>query len=62
MNLVKRQSPDSKTSMLQDVEARRKTEVEMLAGTICELGEQYGVETPINRMLFQMIRTIEKTY
>ncbi|OGO79240.1 MAG: 2-dehydropantoate 2-reductase [Clostridiales bacterium GWB2_37_7] len=62
VNLVKRQSPDSKTSMLQDVEARRKTEVEMLAGTICELGEQYGVETPINRMLFQMIRTIEKTY
>lgn len=62
VSLVKRQSPDSKTSMLQDVLAGRKTEVEMLAGTVCELGEQYGVETPVNRMLFNMLRTIEKTY
>jgi 2-dehydropantoate 2-reductase len=62
VDLVKRQSPDSKTSMLQDVEAGRKTEVEMLAGTVCELGEQYGVETPINRVLFDIIRTMEKTY
>lgn len=62
VSLVKRQSPASKTSMLQDVEGKRKTEVEMLAGTVCQLGEQFGVETPINRVLFDMIRTIEKTY
>lgn len=62
VNLVKRQAADSKTSMLQDVEAKRKTEVEMLAGTVCQLGEQFGVETPINRMLFDIIRIIEKTY
>lgn len=62
VSLVKRQSPDSKTSMLQDVLAGRKTEVEMLAGTVCELGEKYGVATPINKVLFDMIRTIEKTY
>ena len=62
VNLVKRQSPDSKTSMLQDVEAKRKTEVEMLSGTICELGEQYGVDTPVNKVLFSIIKTIEKTY
>ncbi|MGB7606328.1 MAG: ketopantoate reductase family protein [Lutisporaceae bacterium] len=62
VNLVKRQSPDAKTSMLQDVEAGRKTEVEMLAGTVCELGEKYGVETPINKMLLNMIRIIEKRY
>ncbi|KPU45461.1 2-dehydropantoate 2-reductase [Oxobacter pfennigii] len=52
-------SSDGKTSMLQDVEAGRKTEVEMLAGTVCELGEKYNVDTPINRTLFNMIRTIE---
>jgi 2-dehydropantoate 2-reductase len=62
VSLVKRQSSDSKTSMLQDVEAKRKTEVEMLAGTVCELGLQYGVDTPINKALFCMIKTIEKTY
>lgn len=60
VSLVKRQSPDSKTSMLQDVLAGRKTEVEMLAGTVCELGEKHGVPTPINRVLFNMIKTIEK--
>lgn len=62
VNLVKRQSPDSRTSMLQDVEAKRKTEVEMLAGTVCELGEQLGIDTPVNKTLFNIIRTIEKTY
>lgn len=62
VRLVKRQSPDSKTSMLQDVLAKRKTEVEMLAGTVCELGKQYGVPTPVNELLFQIIRTIEQTY
>lgn len=62
VNLVKRQSPDSKTSMLQDVEAKRKTEVEMLSGTVCELGEQYGVDTPVNKTLFNIIKTMEKTY
>lgn len=62
VSLIKRQSPDSKTSMLQDVEAKRKTEVEMLAGTVCQLGEQNGVATPINKMLFHMLRTIEQSY
>lgn len=62
VSLVKRQSPEAKTSMLQDVEAKRKTEVEMLSGTVCELGEQYGVDTPVNKVLFNVLRTIEKTY
>ncbi|WP_050780806.1 ketopantoate reductase family protein [Dethiobacter alkaliphilus] len=53
-------SPDGKTSMLQDVEAGRKTEVEMFAGELCSLGKQYNVPTPLNEMLFRMILTIEK--
>jgi 2-dehydropantoate 2-reductase len=54
--------PEGKTSMLQDVEAGRKTEVEAFAGTIVSLGEKYGIPTPVNRVLFDIIRTIEKTY
>ena len=53
-------SPEGKTSMHQDMEARRKTEVDMLAGTVCMLGEKVGVETPINKALLQMIRTLEQ--
>ncbi len=52
-------SPDGKTSMLQDIEAGRKTEVEIFAGTVNDLGREYGVATPVNQVLFRMIRTLE---
>jgi 2-dehydropantoate 2-reductase len=55
-------SPEAKTSMLQDVEACRKTEVEAFAGTVIELGVKAGVPTPVNSLLFDMIRTIEQSY
>jgi 2-dehydropantoate 2-reductase len=54
-------SPQGKTSMLQDVEAGRKTEVEMFAGKIIELGKHYGVPTPANQMFFDSIKKIEMT-
>jgi 2-dehydropantoate 2-reductase len=53
-------SPTGRTSMLQDVEAQRKTEVEAFAGTIVELGAQYGVATPVNNVLFMAIKAIEE--
>jgi len=52
-------SPTGKTSMLQDVEAGRKTEVEMLAGKIIELGKKHGVPTPVNEHLLATIKNIE---
>ncbi|HBF35970.1 MAG TPA: 2-dehydropantoate 2-reductase [Firmicutes bacterium] len=52
-------APDGKTSMLQDIEAGRKTEVEIFSGTIIELGLQFGIETPVNQILYRMIRTLE---
>ena len=51
--------PDKKTSMLQDIEAGRKTEVEMFAGTVCALGQKYSIETPANIMLYNMIKAWE---
>lgn len=53
-------SADGKTSMLQDIEAGRKTEVEMLSGVLKEMGKKYGVPTPVNDTLFSMIRTLEQ--
>lgn len=53
-------SPLGKTSMLQDVEAGRKTEVEIFAGTVIKLGQQYGVATPVNQLLYQLITAIEE--
>jgi 2-dehydropantoate 2-reductase len=55
-------NPHGKTSMLQDVEARQKTEVEMLAGKVTELGRRFGVPTPVNENLLQQIKVIETSY
>jgi len=51
--------PEGKTSMLQDVEAGRKTEVEMFAGKVVELGRKYRIPVPVNENLFASIREIE---
>lgn len=52
-------SPEGKTSMLQDVEAGRKTEVEMFAGTVVHLGKKHSVPTPLNEALLEMIHLKE---
>lgn len=53
-------SPAGKTSMLQDIEAGRRTEVDYFAGKVCELGREYGVPTPINEQLLKMISILEQ--
>ncbi len=53
-------SPEGKTSMLQDIEAGRKTEVDYFAGKVCELGKKYQVPTPVNDQLYKMIHIIEE--
>lgn len=50
---------DSRTSMCQDIVYGRKTEVDIFAGTVCKLGEKYGVDTPVNRTLLNIIKIIE---
>ncbi len=62
LEIFKTLTPDGKTSMLQDVEAGRKTEVEIFSGAVIEMGRELGIPTPVNDMLFRMIRTIEQMY
>jgi len=52
-------TPEGKTSMLQDIEAGRKTEVEIFASTIIKLGKKYNIPTPYNKILEEMINIIE---
>lgn len=52
-------SPEGETSMLQDVTAGRKTEVEMFAGRVIELGQRGNVPTPLNDALLRAIQVIE---
>lgn len=50
--------PEGKTSMLQDVEAGRKTEVNMFAGTVIAYGLKHNIPTPYNRALKELIDAI----
>lgn len=54
--------PNGKTSMLQDVEAKRRTEVDYFAGTLIEIAEKAGIEVPINKTFYCLIKGIEKRY
>jgi 2-dehydropantoate 2-reductase len=51
-----------KPSMLQDVEARRATEIDFLNGAIVAFGERHGVGTPLNRSLTELIKGMEETW
>lgn len=62
LEIFKTLTPEGKTSMLQDVEAGRKTEVEIFSGAVIEMGRELGIPTPVNDMLFRMIRAIEQMY
>ena len=51
--------PGGKTSMLQDIESGRTTEVDIFAGKVIDLGKKYGLQTPVNEMLYNAIKVIE---
>ena len=46
-------------SMRQDLLAGRKTELDLFAGTIRRLGAAHGVATPVNDLLYRLIRKME---
>ncbi len=52
--------PEGKTSMLQDVEAGRKTEVDMFAGTMVKLGAKHNIPTPYNKILKELVEIIHE--
>jgi 2-dehydropantoate 2-reductase len=53
---------DHKASMLQDVEARRQTEVDYLNGGIVRFGEEYGVPTPLNATIQALVKGVEASW
>ena len=50
----------NKPSTLQDLELGRKTEVDMFAGRVVELGQKVGVETPVCWMFWHGIKALEE--
>jgi 2-dehydropantoate 2-reductase len=53
---------DHKASMLQDVEARRATEIDYLNGGIARFGRELGVATPLNDGLTALVKAMEASW
>jgi len=51
-----------KASMLQDVEARRATEVDFLNGGISEFGRRLGIATPTHDAIWALVKGVEAAW
>jgi len=48
-----------KPSMLQDIEAKRRTEIDYINGKIIKYGAQAGIATPYNSMIRGLVKALE---
>lgn len=55
-------SGDGRPSMLQDVEAGRRTEIETLNGAIVSHGDALGIDVPVNRAMVALVRGWERAH
>jgi 2-dehydropantoate 2-reductase len=49
-------------SMLEDVEARRPTEIELITGSLLREAERLGVPVPLHTTLYRLIKAKEDSY
>jgi 2-dehydropantoate 2-reductase len=53
---------DHKASMLQDVEARRETEIDYLNGGVVRFGREHRVPTPLNEGILALVKGLERSW
>jgi len=53
---------DHRASMLQDVEARRLTEIDFLNGGIARFGRELGIPTPLNDAVTALVNGLEASW
>jgi len=51
-----------KASMLQDVEARRKTEIDVINAAVVRAADRDGVDVPLNRAMVALIGGLERSW
>lgn len=60
--LIRTLQPEGYPSMRQDAVAKRKSEVDLFAGTIIKVAEKHGVDVPVNRFYYEKIKEMEAAY
>ncbi|MDO4299851.1 MAG: 2-dehydropantoate 2-reductase [Clostridia bacterium] len=62
LNVIDKLYAESRPSMAQDILNKNKTEVEIFADTVIDLGKEYGIAVPINEELGAIIHEKENSY
>jgi 2-dehydropantoate 2-reductase len=57
-----KQAVGARASMLQDVEANRQTEIDVVNGAIVEAGRKTSVPTPLNDAMVWMVKSLQGKY
>ena len=52
----------NKSSMAFDVQYKRKTEIDFINGVVSSLGKKHGIKTPLNDLMYKMIKVKEGMY
>ncbi len=52
----------NKSSMAFDVLYKRKTEIDFISGAVSQIGKKHGIATPLNDLMYKMIRVKEGMY
>jgi 2-dehydropantoate 2-reductase len=52
--------PNHRVSMWQDIQSGRRTEIDAINGALMRLGERYGIPTPYNHLISNLIRMKEE--
>jgi 2-dehydropantoate 2-reductase len=60
LEVAMRQAGATKASMLQDLERGIKTEVDVINGAVVDKGGEYGVDTPLNARVVEMMHAMER--
>ncbi|MFB6311079.1 MAG: ketopantoate reductase family protein [Salinirussus sp.] len=53
---------EKKSSILEDIEAGRPTEIQHINGAVADLGDEFDIATPYNRLATQLVKGKERSY
>ena len=53
---------ENRCSMGQDIDNRRKTEIDVINGAVVREAERLGIVVPYNQMITDLVKVIEKNF
>ena len=59
---VSRDTDETISSMVQDVQRHRETEIRIITGAVCRLGREYGIPTPCNDLMLNLVLAKQSIY